>query len=79
MAVIDLDKLTVRTTNGKQFTGRDHAFLAWQIWRRFGEDYAAAAAAWRRMLENDTPDYMFEELVGAWIDIFLKELDESTR
>ena len=74
--MIDLNALTVTTTSGDKFTGLQHANMAWLIYRRFGNDMAAAAAAWRRMMENSTPDHQFEELVGAWIDYSLDRLLE---
>lgn len=62
---MNLDNLTVITTNGNPFTGVESAHMAYLVAKRFGFDYDAAAAAWRRMLENSCPTHQFEELVRA--------------
>lgn len=65
---MDLDKLTVTTTSGDTFTGKDHAKLAQLIYARFGRDLSAATAAWRRMLQNSCTEADFEALVHALDD-----------
>jgi hypothetical protein len=37
--------------------------LALLIWRRWNRDYAAAAAAWRRLFQNSTSARQFREMV----------------
>jgi hypothetical protein len=63
---------TITTTNGEQFTLKDHAKMAYMIYVRFGRDMASACAAWRRMLQNSTEEYEFAGLVemggGAVMD-----------
>ena len=65
---MDLNNLTVITTNGQPFTGEESAHLAYLVAKRFGFDWQAAAAAWRRMLGNSCLDHQFEELVMAHIE-----------
>lgn len=50
----------VTTTAGETFSYEDHADMALMVYRRFGYDVDAAAAAWRRMLQNNasTGDFM---------------------
>lgn len=55
--------MTVTTTNGKPFTLTQHVEMARLIYRRFGEDLPAATAAWRRLLQNNTSEAEFFELV----------------
>lgn len=52
--------INITTTAGETFTGTDSELLAVLIWRRFGRDDEAAAAAWRRMLGNgcSTTEFM---------------------
>ncbi len=65
---MDLNNLTVITTNGQPFTGEESAHLAYLIAKRFGFNWEEAADAWRRMLMNSTPNHKFEELVMAHIE-----------
>lgn len=44
------------------FTGKELALLAALVFQRFGWNKAAAAAAWRRMMQTDCPDDDFAEL-----------------
>lgn len=60
--------LTVRTTAGEKFTNGDHYALAHLVYRRFGRDLRAAAAAWRRLLQNSCPDEDFRALVNPYSD-----------
>ena len=53
----------VTMTSGEPFTAADSAKLAVAIYKRFGRDSAAAAAAWRRLLQNGTSDHDFMLLV----------------
>ena len=76
---MDLDALTVTTTNGKKFTGLQHARMAYLVYQRFGEDMSAAAEAWRRLLQNNCEDWRFEELVGSWIDYSLDQVEKAIR
>ena len=75
---MNLDKLTVVTTNGDTFTGEESAHLAYLVAKRFGFEWASAAAAWRRMLENSCPDYQYEQLAMTYVDTKLdKAIEES--
>lgn len=55
--------LDVTTTNGEVFTEQDSAELAYLVWRRWGKDDEAAAAAWRRLHQNSCPTSQFVALV----------------
>ena len=52
------------TTAGHPFTWAEHVELARLIYKRFGKDSSAAAAAWRRMLENTATVGDFMRLVN---------------
>jgi hypothetical protein len=65
----NLEKHAVHTTSGETFSGRDSALLAVLIYRRFGREERAAAAAWRRLHENVCPDRNFMILVDAGFEI----------
>lgn len=54
--------LGVTTTSGERFTETESQQLAALIWKRFGWDDEAAAAAWRRMLGNSCPTVDFVAL-----------------
>lgn len=56
----------ITTTEGKVFTHEQSADLALMIYQRFGREMEPAAAAWRRMLQNncETTDYI-DLLVNA--------------
>lgn len=58
-----MEKNAVVTTNGEGFSEQDHADMAWLVYRRFGRDGIAAAAAWRRLLQNNCTDAQFRELM----------------
>lgn len=73
---MNLDNLTVTATNGQKFSGEDSAHMAYLVARRFGFEWEAAAAAWRRMLQNNVSDYQFEELAMAYVDLKLDK-DEA--
>lgn len=49
----------IRTKSGEVFTAAEGCLLAALVWKRFGWDVVAAAAAWRRMLGNSCPDDSF--------------------
>lgn len=53
----------VIANDGCVFTYKDHAALAFLIWRRWGRDMAAGAVAWRRLLQNDCSDEDYAALV----------------
>lgn len=57
------EKLSVTTTSGETFTAEDHKQLAQLVYRRFGHNLAAAASAWRRLLQNNCYDSQFATLV----------------
>lgn len=53
----------ITTTAGERFTVAEHANMARLVFKRFGRDEEAAAAAWRRLLQNSCPVADFMELV----------------
>lgn len=53
---------SVRTTSGETFSGEEAAQLAALIYKRFGWELPAAAAAWRRLLGNNCSDDQFRDL-----------------
>lgn len=53
----------ITTTNGETFTYDDHCRMAVMVHIRFGRSIAAAAAAWRRMMQSSCPDSDFEAMV----------------
>ena len=55
----DLDHYAVTTTAGEQFTGEESVLLAFLVLKRFGYEQTAAAAAWRRLLQNSCEDEQF--------------------
>ena len=60
-----IEDQAVITNEGQIFSGHEHQQLARLIMKRFGNDLAAAASAWRRLLNNDCPDSLFRELLSA--------------
>lgn len=62
---VDLSELDTTTTNGKTFTGAQHAALAVLIFQRWGCDVEAACVAWRRLFQNSTTVRAFQALVDA--------------
>jgi hypothetical protein len=57
--------LTITTTDRKKFTNTDHYDMARLVYKRFGHSPEAAAAAWRRMLQNSATVEDFMGLVNA--------------
>ena len=57
----------VTTTAGETFSHEDHCKMAVLIWRRWGRNMAQAAVAWRRLFQNNCPDFDFERLVDEGI------------
>jgi len=57
--------LDVTTTAREVFTHCQSQQLATLLWLRFGRNDHQAAAAWRRMLENDCPTSLFMKLVAT--------------
>lgn len=55
------------TTADEVFTDKEHQLLAAFVYKRFGWDPAAAAAAWRRMMQNDCSDQQFLDLAVAGV------------
>lgn len=53
----------ITTTARETFTYGEHVDLARLVYKRFGRDDAAAAAAWRRLLENGATEGDFMALV----------------
>lgn len=60
-----LSNLSVTTVANEVFSGEDHAILANMIWRRWGRDYQAAHAAWKRLFQNSCTLEDFVRLVDA--------------
>lgn len=54
----------VTTTSGETFTYGETCALAAAVYKRFGYDVVAAAAAWSRMMQNDTTPGMFGTLLN---------------
>lgn len=63
----------VTTTARERFSASDSAKLAFLIYKRFGRDTAAAACAWRRLLQNSTPDADFEALAKEGAEALSEE------
>lgn len=63
MAMNKPNENDIKTTNGETWTVRDSSKLAFMIYIRFGRDVGAAAAAWRRLLQNSCPDSAFKAMV----------------
>jgi len=63
----------VTTTAGERFSASDSAKLAFLIYKRFGRDLSTAAVAWRRLLQNSTPESAFRSLASEGEEIMLKE------
>jgi len=53
----------ITTTSKETFTHGHACDLAWMIYLRFGRDMPSAAAAWRRLLQNNCTDAQFADLV----------------
>lgn len=53
----------IKTTSGEVFTHAESCDLAWQIYRRFGRDTAAAHRAWCRLLQNNCTEHQFISLL----------------
>ena len=54
---------TITTTAGQKFTGEDSKSMARLVYRRFGNDLAAATVAWCRMLQNFCTESDFATLL----------------
>lgn len=54
---------TVTTINGEVWKRDSDRALAHLIYIRFGRDLNAAAAAWRRLLNNNTTSQEFKRLI----------------
>lgn len=53
----------IATKKGHQFEDHESDALARLVYRRFGENLAEAAAAWRRLLNNNCSDRGFRNLL----------------
>ena len=60
---IDPNRAVAYTTSGETYTYGEACGLAILIYKRFGRDSGAAAAAWRRMLQNSTTEEDFLQLI----------------
>ena len=59
-----MNSTDIITTAGHPFSWAEHVELARLIYKRFGKDSSAAAAAWRRMLGNNATVAEFMRLVN---------------
>jgi hypothetical protein len=59
-----LHGLTVTTTAREKFTGHEAREMANLVFKRFGRNWEAATAAWRRMMENGCDVESFKKLCG---------------
>lgn len=53
----------VQTTAGETFSADEHKKLARLVFKRWGNDLAAATVAWRRLFQNCTNEAQFEALI----------------
>jgi hypothetical protein len=58
----------ITTADGETFTDSEHVELARLIFKRWGCDMAAAAVAWRRLMQNNCTDTQFASVVQAPTD-----------
>lgn len=56
---------SIQAVNGTLFTAEESVRMAQLVFKRFGYDKSAAAAAWRRLLQNGCSESDFEALVYA--------------
>ena len=56
--------MDIRTTAGETFTKSESQEMARLIYKRFGKELSAAAAAWRRLLQNNCSDHQFASLLS---------------
>ena len=66
----------VKTTSGENFTDRESALMAFMVYKRFGRNAIDAVIAWRRLLQNNCPDYAFWTLVEAG-EIVYQEINKD--
>ena len=55
----------ITTTNREVWTQAESEDLAARVFKRFGRDIPAAAAAWRRLLQNNCSDEQFRDLLKS--------------
>ena len=70
----DTAKYAVNTTASERFSGEETAQLAALVYKRFGWELEAAAAAWRRMLGNTCDDEQFRKLAEYATDAIRRGL-----
>ena len=73
----EMMEVVLTTTNGYAYRKQDACQLAYALWIRFGRDDAAAAQAWCKLLEDDTPVADFKRLVEAYLYTYLKETERD--
>jgi hypothetical protein len=56
--------VSITTTAGETFTAAESRELARLILKRWGNDLAAAACAWRRLMQNNCTDAGFADLAA---------------
>lgn len=54
----------IGTTNGMPFTTDESKLLAMLVFKRFGNDPQSATAAWRRLLQNNSGEGDFKQMIG---------------
>jgi len=57
--------MPITTTKKEQFSDEESRDLAFLVYKRFGREESAAAAAWRRLLGNNCSDGQFMALAKA--------------
>ena len=62
----------IKTTAGEVFPPAETIDLARLVYKRFGYDLPAAAAAWRRLLQNSATESDFLDLVNYALLLRLK-------
>ncbi len=73
-----MDNLDVTTTDGATFSTEDSRQLARLVLRRWGGDMAAAAVAWRRLMQNNCSDDSFRRLAET-VTVETREAPEPPR
>lgn len=73
-----MDNLDVTTTDGATFSTEDSRELARLVLRRWGGDMAAAAVAWRRLMQNNCSDDSFRRLAET-VTVETREAPEPPR
>ena len=73
-----LANLTVTTTSGEKFSGRQSAQLAFLVYKRFGSNVDSALAAYQRLMQSNVDRRSFEKLIGLDDPDVAEDLDRIT-